>query len=222
MIQKTNKQKKNNNLPLLSRGACLELMPLWQVSSSFPFVQKVLFLSCVTPEKVIPDQHNQRPQQSQQAETTSLLVCFVTVVNSSLLMKCVYSCVWQRQRKEMREKLPNLWFMKSCLSVCTSDFWSCCVCVCLCVCVSKWGGSFSGQSTTLRSPAEERPVCPSSSLGLWWLSDGDRPGMMRAPLLLAPPRSAARYARCYHPHGSVGEGKPAQSGSTLQIWDPEY
>lgn len=76
--------------------------------------------------------------------------------------------------------------------------------------------SSSGASTTLRSPAPERPVCPSSSLGLSWVSDGNaetgphhrrrRSGMRtarRKRRLLFRPMNAARCARCFRPHRSV-------------------
>lgn len=134
---------------------------------------------------------------------------------------CIHVFDKDREWKKTRETL--WWFMTSCLRVC----------VFLSVCVSKWVGSSSGVSTTLRSPAEERPVCPSSSLGLWWASDGDdemgphrrrwrHPGMRKGLLLLAPLRSAARYARCYRPHGSVGDRKHIRSSSTLHSYEWQW
>lgn len=74
-------------------------------------------------------------------------------------------------------------------------------CRCVYFCVSE-GKSSSGASTTLHSPAEVRPVCPSSSLGPWW--DGGDGGCRGTKLLpLGPRTSAARFARCSHPRGSV-------------------
>lgn len=74
--------------------------------------------------------------------------------------------------------------------------------------------SSSAASTTLRSPAPERPVCLSSSLGLSWVSDGNGeagPHRRRRPQrrtarrrLLFRPMNAARCARCFRPHRSVG------------------
>lgn len=99
------------------------------------------------------------------------------------------------------------------------------------VCLSeglKVRRSFNGPPTTLRSPAEECPVCPSSSLALWCLSDCEgergprchRPGMTKVCLLLllACWRSAARCARCYCPRRSAGRGKRVQFVSKLLIY----
>lgn len=86
-------------------------------------------------EQEIPDQHNQRPQQSRRADPRSPLVCHVTTVRSSMLMKYVYSCVWQRQRKKKRERLYyDLWKVAS-VCVFLIVLW-----LCVCVCVSKWEG----------------------------------------------------------------------------------
>ncbi|MEQ2190656.1 hypothetical protein XENOCAPTIV_004209 [Xenoophorus captivus] len=63
-----------------------------------------------------------------------------------------------------------------------------------------------------RYETKERPVCPSSSLDLSWVSDDDggtglplrcRSGTRKAHLL-AHLTNAGRYAHCFHPHESAG------------------
>lgn len=112
-----------------------------------------------------------RPAQSKiSSEATSRsqipLVCRVTALRSSVPGKCVYLCVWQRQRKGKKKARENLWwFMKSRLGV---YFWSGCVCVCESL------GEKSFQRPAYDTPfTSGGPSClsffiPRSLMGLWW------------------------------------------------------
>lgn len=165
---------------------------------------KYLLLFCFCPEKVlfVSFVTLRRTGDTSQDGARSPLAYDFTTVNFHADDICAFMCLMKTEKA--RETLH--WFMTSCVSV--SVFLN------VCLCVSKWEGPPVVLSTTLHSPAEGHPVCPSSSRGLCWVSDGDgetgrrhwhwcHPGLRKA-LLLDPLRSAARCAHCYCPHGSVG------------------
>lgn len=133
-------------------------------------------------------------KQTRPADTESAVVFHFHTSTLSRWWKCVFMWWTEKENARKADALRS---------------------VAVCVCVRR---SSSDASTTLRSPVEERPVCPSSSLVLSQVGDDGvtglrrwhwcHPGMRKdlLLLLLVHLRCAAHYARCSHPHGSVGAG----------------
>lgn len=183
------KNKTSKQLFAFAEQGCLELMPLWQMSSSqIPPLPFLLFKKCrffhVSLQKrtgdTRPAQSKTSTEPTSRSQIPSGLPCHYSKIFHADEI-CVFVCLTKTEKEKARETL--LWFMKSCLSVCISD---CVVVVCVCVCASlservfQW--SIYDTPFTSGGASCLSFFIPRSLMGLWWWwRDGPSPPALMPP-----------------------------------------